>query len=125
MNTQKKLGIWMDHSTANLIDLTSKKNSYVIASKFTFDTKEDALNRSESLMHNKRQQMQGDYYKDIAAVILKYNKVLLFGPTKAKTELHNYLNTDLHFKDITIKVKSADKMTNNEKVAFVENYFNK
>ncbi|MEH1007904.1 hypothetical protein VDP25_09175 [Winogradskyella sp. ECml5-4] len=125
MNTQKKLGIWMDHSTANLIDLTSKKNSYAIESKFTFDTKEDALNRSESLMHNKRQQMQGDYYKDIAAVILNYNKVLLFGPTHAKTELYNYLNTDLHFKDITIKVESADKMTNNEKVAFVENYFNK
>jgi len=115
----------MDHSTANLIDLTSKKNSYAIESKFTFDTKEDALNRSESLMHNKRQQMQGDYYKDIAAVILNYNKVLLFGPTHAKTELYNYLNTDLHFKDITIKVESADKMTNNEKVAFVENYFNK
>ena len=125
MNTQKSLGIWMDHSTANLIDLASKKNSYAIASKFTFDTKEDALNRSESLMHNKRQQMQGDYYKDIAAVILKYNTVLLFGPTHAKTELRNYLNTDLHFKDINIKVESADKMTNNEKVAFVENYFNK
>ena len=35
MKTQKNLGIWMDHSTANLIDLDVKKNKPSIASKFT------------------------------------------------------------------------------------------
>ncbi|SDD55655.1 hypothetical protein SAMN05421636_10124 [Pricia antarctica] len=121
----KKLGIWMDHENANLIDLNSKKHSRSITSEFTFNTKEDALNRSESLMHNKRQQMHEAYYKEIADVILKYDNVLLFGPTNAKTELHNYLNKDLHFKDINIGVESADKMTDNEKDAFVENHFKK
>jgi stalled ribosome rescue protein Dom34 len=123
MKTQNNLGIWMDHSTANLIDLNSKKHSHSIASKFTFNTKEDALNRSESLMHNKRQQMHGAYYKEIADVILKYDNVLLFGPTNAKTELYNFLNTDLHFKDIKIDIKSADKMTDNQQDAFVKNHF--
>lgn len=123
MKPQKNLGIWMDHSTANLIDLNSKKKSHSITSEFTFDTKEDALTRSESLMHNKRQQMHEAYYKDIANEILKYNNVLLFGPTNAKTELHNYLNKDLHFKTIKIAVASADKMTDNQQVAFVKNYF--
>lgn len=124
MKTQRKLGIWMDHSTANLIDLKSKKHTRPITSEFTFDTKEEALNRSESRMHNKRQQMHEAYYKEIAEVILKYDNVLLFGPTNAKTELHNYLNKDLHFKDITIDIQSADKMTSNEKGAFVKEYFN-
>ncbi len=121
----KKLGIWMDHENANLIDLNSKKHSRSITSEFTFNTKEDALNRSESLMHNKRQQMHEAYYKEIADVILKYDNVLLFGPTNAKTELHNYLNKDLHFKDINIDIESADNMTDNEKDAFVENHFKK
>ena len=49
--------------------------------------------------------------------------MLLFGPTNAKTELKNYLNQDLHFKDIQIDVESADKMTENEKDAFVKNHF--
>jgi stalled ribosome rescue protein Dom34 len=124
MKTQRKLGIWMDHSTANLIDLKSKKHTRPITSEFTFDTKEEALNRSESRMHNKRQQMHEAYYKEIADVILKYDNVLLFGPTNAKTELHNYLNKDLHFKDISIDIQSADKMTSNEKGAFVKEYFN-
>jgi stalled ribosome rescue protein Dom34 len=123
MKAQKELGIWMDHATANLIDLDSRKHSRSITSEFTFDTKEEALNRSEGLMHNKRQQMHEAYYKKIAGAILKYENVLLFGPTNAKTELHNYLNKDLHFKDINIDIESADKMTDNEKDAFVENHF--
>ena len=125
MKTQKKLGIWLDHATANLIYLNSNKQSHCIASEFTFNIKEEALNKSESLMHNKRQQMHEAYYKEIADVILKYDNVLLFGPTNAKTELHNYLNKDLHFKDINIDIESSDKMTHNEKDAFVENHFRK
>ena len=123
MKTQKKLGIWMDHATANMIDLNSKKHNRYITSAFTFNTKEEALNRSESLMHNKRQQMHEAYYKEIADVILKYDHVLLFGPTNAKTELHNYLNKDLHFKNKIIDIESADKMSTNQQDAFVVNHF--
>jgi stalled ribosome rescue protein Dom34 len=123
METNKNLGIWMDHSTANLIDLNTKKNNHSITSKFTFNTKEEALNRSEKGMHNKRQQMHEAYYQEIADEILKFDAVLLFGPTNAKTELHNYLNKDLHFKDIKIEIDSADNMTENEQFAFVRKHF--
>jgi hypothetical protein len=51
--------------------------------------------------------------------------VLLFGPTNAKVELHNYLKKDLHFKKIKIDIEPTDKMTNNEKDAFVKNHFEK
>ncbi|MGK0414184.1 MAG: stalled ribosome rescue protein Dom34 [Polaribacter sp.] len=123
MKTQKNLGVWMDHSTANLIDLDSTKKTESIVSNFTTNTKEDALNKSESLMHNKRQQMNEAYYREIADKILKYNSVLLFGPTNANVELHNYLSKDLHFKNIDITLASADKMTDNQQVAFVKKHF--
>lgn len=123
MKSQNNLGIWMDHATANLIDLNSKKKNHIITSKFDFDTKEEVLSRSEKSMHNKRQQEHEAYYKEIANEILKYDHVLLFGPTNAKTELHNYLNEDLHFKDIQIDVEATDKMTNNQLDAYVKNHF--
>ena len=123
MVTKKSIGVWMDHSTANFIGVNTEKNNSSIKSDFTFEVEKDALNRSESLMHNKRQQMNGTYYKEIAAEILKFNHVLLFGPTNAKTELHNYMNEDLRFKDITIDVKTADDMTTPEKEAFVKSHF--
>lgn len=123
METKKKLGIWMDHLNADLIDLSTQKNSFTITSKFNYYEKEKALNKSESLMHNKEQQIQESYYKEIGNEILKYDNVLLFGPTNAKNELHNFLNKDLHFKDIKIDIESTDKMTDNEKIAFVKNHF--
>lgn len=123
METQKNLGIWMDHSTANLIDLNSNKKNNIITSKFDFETKEEVLSRSEKSMHNKRQQQHEAYYKEIADEILKYDHVLLFGPTSAKTELHNFLNEDLHFKDIQIDVEATDKLTDNQLEAFVKNHF--
>lgn len=123
MKTNKNLGIWMDHSISHLIDLNAKKNNRSISSKFTSNTKEEALNRSEKGMHNKRQQMHEAYYQEIADEILKFDHVLLFGPTNAKSELHNYLNKDLHFKDIKIDIDSADNMTENEQFAFVKKHF--
>ena len=122
MKTKNDLGIWMDHSTAHLIDINSNITNS-ITSDFTFNTKEEALSKSENLMHNKRQQMHEAYYKKISDEILKFNHVLLFGPTNAKVELQNYLNKDLRFKDIKIDIEPADKMTDNEKNAFVKNHF--
>ena len=124
MKTNNNLGIWMDHSTANLMDRIPKNNRS-INSDFTASTKEEALGKSESLMHNKRQQMHEAYYKEISEEIKKYNHVLLFGPTNAKVELHNYLKKDSHFNNTKIDVESADKMTDNEKDAFVKNHFKK
>ena len=76
MKTNNNLGIWMDHSAANLFDINSKNEGRSIASKFTSETKEEALTRSESLMHNKRQQMHAKFYDKIGAQILKYKHVL-------------------------------------------------
>jgi len=125
MENQKKIGIWMDHSTANFINLDKEKYNFSIQSNFTFNDKEAAFRRSESLMHNKENQMHETYFKEIGHEILKYQHILIFGPTQAKTELLNFLNKDLHYKNIQIDVKSADKMTENEKRAFTWAHFEK
>ena len=67
--------------------------------------------------------MHEAFYKNIADEILKYDNILLFGPTNAKVELHNYLDKDLHFKDKKIMVESSDKLTENEKDAFMKVHF--
>jgi len=123
MDKKKNLGIWMDHSMANLIEVNEPASSQSIQSDFTHNTESDAIHKSENIMHNKEQQMHEAYYKKIADEILKYDHVLLFGPTNAKSELHNYLDKDLHFKDVKIDVEPADKMSDNEKQAFVKKHF--
>lgn len=123
MGNKNKLGIWMDYANAILIDLDKNEITQTIVSDFDFDTQTAALQRSENIMHNKERQMNESYYKEIGMEILKYDHVLLFGPTNARLELNNYLQDDSKFKEIQFDVQSADKMTDNEKVAFVRDHF--
>lgn len=124
MKPTKNIGIWMDHSTANIYDETTGNDATgTIETTFTHEVKQEVLHKSEHQMHNKEQQHQAAYYKQLADVIVNYENVLLFGPTNAKVELFNILRADLAFSDIKIEVKDADKMTDNQQRAFVKDYF--
>lgn len=126
MKTVKKLGIEMNHSIACLIEFGSDsfemKN---IESEFTSQDKKQALSKSESVMHHKENQQLSSYYKKLANVIKDYNEVVLFGPTEAKVELFNTLNQGGEFGKIKIEIKNTDKMTENQKISFVKEYFSK
>lgn len=126
MKTTKYLGIWMDNSTAHIIEFgqeTAEIN--IIHSKFTHEEREQSLSKGENRMHNKEQQFQAEYYKELGETIKNYEEVMLFGPTNAKVELMNILKEDHHFDNIKIEVKSADKMTDNQQIAFVKDHFSK
>lgn len=132
MTTAKNLGIWMDHSSAHLMEFiytpsgtTNPIETKTIESKFTHHVKEETLNRSEHIMHNKEQHQQAEYYKQLGEIIKNYESVVLFGPTEAKEELFNTLKADRRFEEIKIEVKQADKMTENQQHAFVKEYFSK
>ena len=126
MTTKKRLGIWMDHSNAHLLEYTADNmNADVVESNFTHQDKQETLGRSEHIMHNKEQNEQAAFYKDLGKAILNYDEVILFGPTHAKSELLNVLKADHQFDNIKIEVLSAEKMTDNQEIAFVKDYFSK
>lgn len=123
MTAVNRLGIWMDHANAYAIELTSDMKTRHIESKFTQGERQDSLTRSEHIMHNKEQSLQMEFYKELAEIIKGHQEVLLFGPTDAKKELHNYLTADPHFAGIKIDVLTTDKMTDHERKTFVKEHF--
>lgn len=124
MKKLRLLGIWMDNSSAHAMTLANDTIiTEIIDSKFTHQVREQTLSKSENMMHNKEQQQQSSYYQRIGDVIKNYEKVVLFGPTNAKSELANLLKEDHHFDAIEVEVKSADKMTEHQMQAFVKAYF--
>ena len=126
MQQIKRLGIWMDHSSAHIIEYSSAPiESKSIESKFTHQEKEASLRKGEHTMHNKEQQQQGEYYENLGEIIKAYDEVILFGPTDAKVELFNLLAQDQHFSKIKIEVKQTDKMTENQEHAFVKEHFSR
>lgn len=124
MKIGKKLGIWMDHSIAHIIEFTDQWNeSKTIQSNFTHQDKVGSLAKSESLLHNKEQLLQNEFYKKLEAAILNYDFVLLFGATDAKTELFNRIQKDHRFANIKIEVKEADQMSKFQKISFILDHF--
>ncbi|HUZ61012.1 MAG TPA: hypothetical protein VMU83_19720 [Hanamia sp.] len=125
MTKTKNLGIWMDHASAHVMEIADPIVTNIVVSESTHEEKEKTLQKGESMMHNKEQQQQGEYYKSLCETIKNYDDVLLFGPTDAKVELLNILKADLSFSKIKIEIRQTDKMTENQEHAFVREYFSK
>lgn len=124
MKNVKQLGVWMDHSNAFLMELSDGAIiENIIASGFSYKDKESGLKKNEHLMHVKEQHEQSDYYKKISGAIKDYDEVLLFGPTDAKNELSNLLNSNHLNESIKIEIKDSDTMTANQMHTFVKEYF--
>jgi hypothetical protein len=89
MKSAKKLGIWMDHSTAHLMELSNDAVvTNTVESSPAFPEQIENLRMDESLMHNKEQNQDKDFFKNLCDVIADYDEVLLFGPTDAKLKLN-------------------------------------
>jgi stalled ribosome rescue protein Dom34 len=124
METKKKLGIWMDHSIAYLMEFTTSAFEIkTIESEFHKQKKIQTSSKSDSLMRNKEQQKLFSYYKKISEIIKDYKKVILFGPSNAKVELFDFLSEDERFIKIKFEIKNTDKMTKEQKNSFVMDMF--
>ncbi|SHN70994.1 hypothetical protein SAMN05444395_10671 [Flavobacterium fryxellicola] len=124
MTTKKKLGIWMDHSFAHLMEFTSKHFEIeTIESEFALKDSTSHLLKPVKLMKDKEKKQLYDYYKKIGETIKDYKRVILFGPTDAKIELFDLLSEDERFLKIKFEIKHTDKMTVNQQHNFVKQYF--
>ena len=126
MSIEKKLGIWIDHLSAHLMEWS---NNAVEVKAF------DAINTEpiEAAPQNNNQQQNGDveehkqaaFYKRLSDAVRHYNEVLIFGPTDAKVKLLNLLKEDNSFEHIKIASQQTDRMTEHQQNAFVQEYFSK
>ena len=124
MKKIKCLGVWMDHANAHLFGFPDEDSDlHGIHSDFTNREKRESLHKGELHMHHKEQQEQRKYYESIAAIASDYDKVLLFGPTDAKSELHNIIKDKPEFAKVKIDVVQCDNITENQKRALVREHF--
>ena len=126
MKIEKKLGIWMDHSMAHLMEFTSKHFEIeTIESKLNDQEKIESLAKSDNSNFIKEKKQLFDYYKRIGEAIKNYKRVILFGPTDAKIELFDLLSEDIRFLKIKFEIKDTDKMDENQQHNFVKEYFSR
>ena len=124
MKAKKKLGIWMNHSIAHIMEFTSNAFEVkTIESKSSHQEKKQVLVKTGGLIRNEEQQELFIYYKKLSEIIKDYKRVILFGPTNAKVELFDVLSEDERFMKIKVEIKETDKMTANQRNSFVIDLF--
>lgn len=132
----KKIGIWMDHAQAKLInpddidlsirELASTLNPRErIAGETADGIKLGGFRSSnnEFAKHEKEQNATHAYYKKLAVELLPYDMILIFGPTTARQEFYNYLKEEHNFSNKVITTVDGNYNTDNQLKAFVKKSF--
>jgi len=124
MKNKKKIGVWMDHHMAHIVKY---KNNSTKSKKIESHSEGEKQNfgNDESLTQNTEQNQLSDFFKRISTNIIGHSEILLFGPTKAKTELHNVLKNDKQFRNINIITETTDNLSENQIHAYVKKHFEK
>ena len=124
MKTRKQLGIWMDHSVAHLMEFENSTIESETIEADSFNRDDEGINwKDEILIRNKEQNNLSGYFDKLIYIIKDFDEVLLFGPTEAKSELFNQIDDMHHLDLIKITLKTTDKMTENQRQAFVREFF--
>jgi hypothetical protein len=124
MKRVKKLGVWMDHSIAYLMEFTNNPFEIkTIESQFSRDKNNFYLSESTQLSINKDLATLYSYYNKIGEAIKGYQQIVLFGPTTAKVELFDMLSEDDRFLKIRFEIKDTDKMNAKQQNEFITKYF--
>ncbi|HCB62129.1 MAG TPA: hypothetical protein DHV29_02590 [Bacteroidales bacterium] len=124
MKASTKMGIWLDHTIAYLFDISdSNAETLTIKADNKHHEIKETQGLDESNTQNKEQDQLSDYFKRLTDIIQKFDEVLLFGPTNAKTELFNQLNKNNRIAKTNVEVKQSERMTENQMMAFVRTHF--
>jgi stalled ribosome rescue protein Dom34 len=124
MKNTNQLGIWMDDSAAFLMEFTTNPLEVkTILCEFPIDDKNgNNLKKTESTPSTKKSVLN-KYYNKIGRAIIKYDEIILFGPSDAKIDFFDFLSEDERFLKLKIEIKNADKMDVNQQHAFIKDYF--
>ena len=124
MKTNIKVAIYLDHYRAEVFKYSDRAELIeTIESEFNAVEKKKMLLKGERHMHHKEQDLQQKFYEAIKKILVKYDAILLFGTTTAKTELFHILQADHTFATKEIILKNTVRLTENQKTAFINDFF--
>lgn len=135
MTTSKiQTGIWLDKSEAHFITFKNGEfNQKRIASGIDHhrigggarsQTPYGPMDKtSESKLLERHLQQEKTYLKNILVETGNSSEVYLFGPAQMKDRLRDFLNESPIFKGVVRGADTAGKMTENQRVAKVREFF--
>jgi len=134
-----QIGVWLNHSQAHFIGHKAESAFFIETidspyesiireegegnDKTRFSSNTERGSNNEKRKHNIIQNELDEYFKILEGKLESYQEILLFGPGTAKEELFNRLSENKLFKGKNIEVKSSDKLTENQMLSYVLDFF--
>lgn len=135
MKTQT--GVWLDMSGAHIVhikgdDVTSSQISSGIDTHERFKGEGNQASRfgdqavnAESHKEHRIEHQTKDFLNNIKDSLSESNEIVIFGPAQMKVELEKLIKSDHKLAKCLVGVESADNMTDNQKTAWVRDYYGK
>jgi len=141
LNTKvtKQIGVWLNHSQAHFIGYKAESAFFIEtidssyesiireegegSDKTRFSSNTEQGSNNEKRKHNIVQNELDEYFNILEGNLESSQEILLFGPGTAKEELFNRLSENKLFKGKDIEVKSSDKLTENQMLSRVLDFF--
>ena len=138
-NSFKQVGVWIDHSKAHLIGY-NKGNAVLIETvdspyesmkryegesddKTRFSPNPEHASNNEYKKNNITQNELNEYFKMMEGKLQGFDDILLFGPGTVKDQMRNRLRDNKAFNGKWLSVESSDKLTENQLLAFVRDFY--
>ncbi len=138
-NSYKQVGVWIDHSKAHLVGYNNGKVEVIetIESPYEsikriegevndmtrFSPNPEHTSNNEHKKNNITQNEHNEYFKLMEAKLHAFDDIFLFGPGTAKEKMRNRLRENKSFNGKWFAVQSSDKMTDNQLLAFVREFY--
>jgi hypothetical protein len=126
---KKKIGLWIDHRKAVIVELTDKGEQITRINsdaekqiRVEGGSRQDGLQTTEAIRGKKLEAKLGNYFDDIIAHIRDAELIQIFGPGNAKNELAKQMEKH-RLKERIVEIETMDNMTDNQIAAKVQEYF--
>ena len=128
----QNIGLWIDHKQAFLIWHDREKVEVIPSNleprtHFSGGTRVGGrYNQSvdSELRYNDRYNNQlSKYYEQVIATIQNADSIFIMGPGEAKLELERAIRKHKALITKLLKIETADKMTKNQMIAYVRDFF--
>jgi stalled ribosome rescue protein Dom34 len=117
-------GVWLDSQNAMVISNSTDEANGEYAIQDKVKAHEYHGGKGEHGSNKADQANSLKYYKSVAAVLSKYDEILIFGPGQAQEEFLNFLSGDSQFNSKKMTIDSSDQMTDPQMIARVRDFFN-
>lgn len=141
MEHYKQVGVWIDHSKAHLIGFKSGQARLLetVESPYEsvrrvegegnnmtrFSSSPEYSSNNEYKKHQIVQNEINEYMRIMEQKLVSFEDILLFGPGTMKERMKNRLREKKAFEGKWLSVEDSDKLTDNQLVAFVREFYKK